>query len=62
LLIGAVLIVPRILHVEKLWKSKGSIDGITTATFFGAAGMAAFMNLSPIVRAFAVGMPLVEFL
>jgi Kef-type K+ transport system membrane component KefB len=56
LLIGAVLIVPRILHVEKLWKSKGSIEGITTATFFGAAGMAAFMNLSPIVGAFAVGM------
>jgi preprotein translocase subunit SecG len=55
LLIGAVLIVPK-------RKSKGSIDGITTATFFGAAGMAAFMNLSPIVRAFAVGMPLVEFL
>ncbi len=56
LLIGAVLIVPRILHVEKLWKSKGSIEGITTAAFFGAAGMAAFMNLSPIVGAFAVGM------
>jgi hypothetical protein len=45
LLIGAVLIVPK-------RKSKGSIDGITTATFFGAAGMAAFMNLSPIVRGF----------
>ena len=56
LLIGSVLIVPRILHVEKLWKSKGSIEGITTASFFGAAGMAAFMNLSPIVGAFAVGM------
>jgi len=56
LLIGAVLIVPRILHVEKLWRSKGSIEGITTATFFGAAGMAAFVGLSPIVGAFAVGM------
>jgi Kef-type K+ transport system membrane component KefB len=56
LLIGSVLIVPRILHVEKLWKSKGSIEGITTASFFGAAGMAAFMGLSPIVGAFAVGM------
>jgi Kef-type K+ transport system membrane component KefB len=56
LLIGSVLIVPRILHVEKLWKSKGSIEGITTASFFGAAAMAAFMDLSPIVGAFAVGM------
>jgi Kef-type K+ transport system membrane component KefB len=56
LLIGSVLIVPRILHVEKLWKSKGSIEGITTASFFGAAAMAAFMGLSPIVGAFAVGM------
>jgi Na+:H+ antiporter len=56
LLIGSVLIVPRILHVEKLWKSKGSIEGITTASFFGAAAAAAFMGLSPIVGAFAVGM------
>jgi Kef-type K+ transport system membrane component KefB len=56
LLIGSVLIVPRILHVEKLWKSKGSIEGVTTASFFGAAAVAAFMGLSPIVGAFAVGM------
>ena len=56
LLIGSVLIVPRILHVEKLWKSKGSIEGITTASFFGAAAAAAFMGLSPIVGAFAAGM------
>jgi Kef-type K+ transport system membrane component KefB len=56
LLAGAVFVVPRILHVEKLWKSKGSIEGITTATFFGAAGISAFVGLSPIVGAFAVGM------
>ena len=56
LLIGSVLIVPRILHVERVWKSKGSIEGITTASFFGAAAAAAFMGLSPIVGAFAVGM------
>jgi Kef-type K+ transport system membrane component KefB len=55
-LIGSVIIVPRILHVEKLWKSKGSIEGITTASFFGAAAVAAFIGLSPIVGAFAVGM------
>jgi Kef-type K+ transport system membrane component KefB len=56
LLAGAVLIVPRILHVENLWKSKGSVEGIVTASFFGAAGIAAFVGLSPIVGAFAVGM------
>jgi Kef-type K+ transport system membrane component KefB len=56
LLVGAVLIVPRILHVENLWKSKGSVEGIVTASFFGAAGIAAFVGLSPIVGAFAVGM------
>ena len=56
LLAAAVFAVPRILHVEKLWKSKGSIEGITTATFFGAAGISAFVGLSPIVGAFAVGM------
>jgi Kef-type K+ transport system membrane component KefB len=56
LLVGAVIIVPRILHVEKLWRSKGSVEGITTAAFFGAAGIAAFVGLSPIVGAFSVGM------
>ncbi len=55
LLVGAVLIVPRILHVEKL-KSKGSIEGVATASFFAAAGIAAFVGLSPIVGSFAVGM------
>jgi Kef-type K+ transport system membrane component KefB len=56
LLVGAVLIVPRILHVERLWRSEGSVEGITTAAFFGAAGIAAFIGLSPIVGAFSVGM------
>ncbi|HSL12787.1 MAG TPA: cation:proton antiporter, partial [Nitrososphaeraceae archaeon] len=56
LLVGSVLIVPRILHRERLWKSQGSIEGITTAIFFGAAGIAALVGLSPIVGAFAIGM------
>ena len=56
LLIGAIFVVPRILHREKLWRSKGSIEGITTAIFFGTAGIAAYVGLSPIVGAFAVGM------
>jgi Kef-type K+ transport system membrane component KefB len=52
----SVLIIPRILHAEKLWKSRGSLEGIVTAAFFGAAGVAAFVGLSPIVGAFAIGM------
>ncbi len=56
LLLGAIFLVPRILHREKLWRSKGSIEGITTAIFFGTAGITAYVGLSPIVGAFAVGM------
>ena len=56
LLIGAVIVIPKILHVERLWRSEGSIEGITTASFFGVAGIAAFVGLSPIVGAFSVGM------
>ena len=55
-LVGSILIVPRILHRERLWKSQGSIEGITTAIFFGGAGIAALVGLSPIVGAFAIGM------
>ena len=56
LLVGAVIIIPKILHAERLWKSRGSIEGIVTASFFGASGIAAIVGLSPIVGAFAVGM------
>jgi len=56
LLIGAIIVVPRILHVERLWRSEGSVEGVTTAAFFGTAGIAAFVGLSPIVGAFSIGM------
>jgi Kef-type K+ transport system membrane component KefB len=56
LLIGSVLLVPRVLHIERLWRSKGSMEGVTTAAFFGAAGLAGFVGLSPIVGSFSVGM------
>ena len=55
-LVGAILVVPRILHVERLWRSEGSVEGITTAAFFGTAGIAAFVGLSPIVGAFSIGL------
>jgi Kef-type K+ transport system membrane component KefB len=56
ILIVSVLVIPKILHTERLWKSKGSLEGIVTAAFFAAAGVAAFLGLSPIVGAFAIGM------
>lgn len=56
LVIAAVIIIPRMLHSERLWKARGSIEGIVTASFFGAAAVAAAVGLSPIVGAFAVGM------
>ena len=56
LLIGAILIIPRIVNTERLWKAKGSIEGIVTASFFGASAIAAAVGLSPIVGAFSVGM------
>lgn len=55
ILVASVLIIPRILHADKL-KAKGTIEGMATASFFAAAGIAAFFGLSPIVGAFAVGM------
>jgi Kef-type K+ transport system membrane component KefB len=56
ILVVSVLVIPRILHTERLWKSRGSLEGIITAAFFAAAGIAAFLGLSPIVGAFAIGM------
>lgn len=56
ILFVSVLVIPRVLHTERLWKSKGSLEGIITAAFFAAAGIAAFLGLSPIVGAFAIGM------
>ena len=56
LLIGAILVIPRIVNTERLWKAKGSIEGIVTASFFGASAIAGAVGLSPIVGAFSVGM------
>jgi Kef-type K+ transport system membrane component KefB len=56
ILVVSVLVIPRVLHTERLWKSKGSLEGRVTAAFFASAGIAAFLGLSPIVGAFAIGM------
>ncbi len=57
LLIVAVLVIPKII-TPRLWRAKGSVEGIATAAFFGAAALAGSIGLSPIVGAFAVGMAL----
>ena len=57
MLIASVIIIPRLV-TPRLWKAKGSVEGIATAAFFGAAAFAGSIGLSPIVGAFAVGMAL----
>ena len=55
--IAAVFLVPRMVN-SKMWKASGSIEGIVTAAFFGTAGLAAWIGLSPILGSFVVGMAL----
>jgi len=57
MLIVAIVVMPRII-TPRLWKAKGSVEGIATASFFGASALAGSIGLSPIVGAFAVGMAL----
>ena len=57
MLFVSIIVIPRLV-TPRLWKAKGSIEGIVTASFFGAAALAGYMGLSPIVGAFAVGMAL----
>ena len=57
MLLASVVLIPRLV-TARLWKAKGSVEGIATAAFFGAAALAGSIGLSPIVGAFAVGMAL----
>lgn len=57
MLLVAVVVIPKVI-TPRLWKAKGSVEGIATAAFFGAAALAGSIGLSPIVGAFAVGMAL----
>lgn len=57
MLIAAVFLVPKFV-TPRIWRAKGSVEGIVTAVFFGAAALAGSIGLSPIVGAFAVGMAL----
>lgn len=55
--VAAIFLVPRMVN-SKMWKASGSIEGIVTAVFFGTAGLAAWIGLSPILGSFVVGMAL----
>ncbi len=57
ILVASIIIMPRVVN-SRMWKAKGSIEGIATAAFFGAAALAGAIGLSPIVGAFAIGMAL----
>lgn len=57
ILIASIILIPKLV-TPRLWKAKGSVEGIATASFFGAAALAGSIGLSPIVGAFAVGMAL----
>ena len=57
MLIVSVVLMPKIVS-PRFWRAKGSIEGVATASFFGAAALAGAIGLSPIVGAFAVGMAL----
>ena len=57
ILIAAIFIIPKVI-TPRIWKATGSVEGIATASFFGAAAIAGLLGLSPIVGAFAVGMAL----
>lgn len=55
--IVAIFVVPRIA-ASSMWKAGGSVEGVVTAVFFGTAGLAASIGLSPILGSFVVGMAL----
>ena len=53
--IVTIFVIPRVIG-SRLWKAGGGVEGVVTATFFGAAGVAAAIGLSPILGSFVVGM------
>jgi Kef-type K+ transport system membrane component KefB len=57
ILTASILLVPRLLQPH-LWKTKGSLETVVTATFFGMAALAGLLGLSPILGSFAVGVAL----
>jgi Kef-type K+ transport system membrane component KefB len=57
ILTASILLVPRLMQPH-IWKTKGSLETVVTATFFGMAALSGLLGLSPILGSFAVGMAL----
>jgi Kef-type K+ transport system membrane component KefB len=53
----SIFLVPRILH-PNIWKARGSLETVVTATFFGVAALVGLLGISPVLGSFAVGMAL----
>ncbi|MCW4009423.1 MAG: cation:proton antiporter [Candidatus Bathyarchaeota archaeon] len=56
LVVSASLLVPKIINLTSRGKSEETVEAAATASCFGAAALAAYIGLSPIVGAFAAGM------
>jgi Kef-type K+ transport system membrane component KefB len=56
MVISASVILPRVINLTSRGKSEETVEAAATAACFGAAALAAYIGLSPIVGAFAAGM------
>jgi len=56
LVVSASLILPKIMNLTSRGRSEETVEAAATASCFGAAALAAYIGLSPIVGAFAAGM------
>lgn len=56
LLVAVTHILPRLINLTMLGRARGTVEAAAIASCFGCAFLAAAMNLSPLVGAFAAGM------
>jgi len=56
MVVSASFILPRIINITSRGRSAETVEAAATASCFGAAALAAYIGLSPIVGAFAAGM------
>jgi Kef-type K+ transport system membrane component KefB len=56
LVVFASIILPKLINITSHGRSEETVEAAATASCFGAAALAAYIGLSPIVGAFAAGM------
>lgn len=56
MVVSASYILPRLINITARGRSEQTVEAAATASCFGAAALAAYIGLSPIVGAFAAGM------